>query len=247
MIQSMVSHAVVLVLAGIHAPPDDLESLARKYANRVNNAWSKAKGDAARGLAQRKIAEEFRAKAWKLVTKRAKAKDADAVWRFALQLDRDAGADDLAKHARSYQRKRPNGAHRAFVAEILAIHELEGADDAKVAEVIRRFDAEHEDSVLERGRLRAVAAEAAVERGDIGRAQKLYDQAIALPKSEAERTQEKRNHGSSWHKWWTDRRDGLELFKQGWGDLGGTDLNGKTWTVSDYHGDVLIVDYWASW
>jgi hypothetical protein len=240
-------HAMVLVLAGVSAPADELESLTKQYKSRVSTVYSKRLHDSARNLGLREAAEESRAKAWRLARKRVKAKNADDVWRFLLELDRDAGADDLEKHAREYLKRRRDGAIRTFAAELVALEELKGADDAEADEIIRRFDEEYEDGVLERGRLRAAAAEIAVLKFDIARAQTLYTEAIALPKSAAELAQEKTNHGSSWHKWWADRRRNIEAFKKDWGDLGGTDLDGESWQVSDYRGKVLIIDYWASW
>lgn len=242
---------------------EDPDSLHQKFWNRVSAASSRGRGDAEADRAFREAAAELRAKAWKLVRSARKDADVEAAWRMALWFDAAAGErDELLEHARDYLEERAHpdsdpereGLHRGYAAALLLEAELDLAETAEEQDdLIERFDREHPRDLLRRGIVRTYAARIASREGDVERAVALHRAAAQVADPADDQHPVARGPGegedelAAWREWCLERIPRLRAYGRDWSELGGEDLEGQPWKVADFRGEVLLIEYWASW
>jgi hypothetical protein len=224
---------------------ESCESLQREWDNK-RSAIS-VMGDAARERAARNLAMEHRKQVWKYVKGSKRADDIECAWRLALELDDIADSPDELENLQRYLDEFPEGAFRPWAALRMAWNRIEAGTPEEVDREIALFDEQYPLAHLERGHLRVWASGLALDELDVGRAEALLDAAIALPRSEEELEQAKANKGSSWHEWWQEHKDRLDVYRGSFAALGGEDLDGEPFRIGDYRGKVLMLEFWASW
>ncbi len=224
-----------------------VEKLRSEWGREARVAYkSGTAGDIEPARKYREISAKSQKKVWDYVRRNPKAKDIEEAWELLLRIDEKIGdVEAEAEHAREYLKQFPQGIYRSYAEYRLGLLTIVDAkSDEEVDALITEFDRRWPTAILERGTLRAKAAERAAEAGNIQRALKLYDEALAFPKTDEERELEARNHGIGWHNWWQRDRDRLDLFRET-PELVAKDVDGKPVDLRKLQGKEVLIAFWS--